>query len=913
MTRATTSPPAGPSTTAERSVRIVLPVEGMTCASCANRVTRSLSRLEGVGEVTVNFATHRAAVAYDPERVSTTELSAAVERVGYHVPEVPDDAGEHARRAARLTRDLTTALVLTVPLLAISMVPALMFTGWQWLALALATPVVFVAGREFHRNAAVNLVHGAVTMDTLVSLGTIVTWGWSVVALVWLGAGEHVGMRLAVSGLPEVYFETAAAIITAILVGRAFEHRAKGRSSAAIARLLELGARTAELEDGATIDVAELIVGMRVRVRPGERIPTDGIVRAGSSAIDASMLTGEPVPVDVEVGDRVVGGTVNGTGTLIVETTAVGSETLLARIVDLVAQAQGGRAPVQALVDRVAAVFVPVVLVIAAAALVGWSLAGAPLADAMTRAVAVLVIACPCALGLATPTAIMVGTGRGAALGIIIKGADVLESTRRVDTVLLDKTGTLTEGRMALASVTGEAGPGFLAAVALAEGASEHPVARAIATGLAERGTPGAGELLRFAALPGLGVEATVGPRAIELLVGRASLVVSRGGTLPDGLAAALAAEEDRGRTAVVAAELVDGVPVARAVLAVADVVRPSAAEAVRALEALGLTTLLVTGDNARTARAVADAVGIERVHAEVLPEDKERVVAELQAQGRTVAMLGDGINDAPALARADLGIAMGTGTDVAIEAGEVTLVSGDPRAAADAVLLSRRTLATIRGNLAWAFGYNVLAIPLAVAGLLNPIVAAAAMGFSSVFVVTNSLRLRDFRGLRAAAPSPRQRRERAVRRLVTAVALTAVVVTGVTFQRSLLPGRPIDLALTEQGIVPAEVAVAPGEKVTFVLTTDRATTFHVVDVTELAVLRAASTPMAMDHGGGASTVVPVGATVRLTWRAPDDAADLARLRLHDDARDATALLVPGAGVDAGRGASPGSAPARTP
>jgi P-type Cu+ transporter len=895
---------AGALTVAAGSVRIVLPVEGMTCASCSTRVGRALSRLDGVDDAVVNFATHRAAVTYDPTRLTPADLGAAVERIGYRVPEVPDDAAEHERRRLRLERDLATAVVMTVPLLAISMVPAFMFPGWQWVALVLAAPVVLWAGREFHRNAFVNLVHGSVTMDTLVSLGTLVTMAWSIVALVFLGAADHTaGMRLDVTGLPEVYFETAAAIVTAILLGRMFEHRAKGRSSAAIARLLELGARTALLEDGTQVDVASLAVGARIRVRPGERIPTDAVVLTGTSTVDASMLTGEPVPVDVEPGDRVVGGTVNGNGALLIEATAVGSATLLARIVELVAQAQGGRAPVQRLVDRIAVVFVPVVLVIAAATLVGWMVAGAPASDAVTRAAAVLVIACPCALGLATPTAIMVGTGRGAALGVIIKGADVLEAARGIGTVVLDKTGTLTEGRMSLAEVVVDpdapdpaASEALLAAVEAAEGASEHPVARAIAAGLATRAgarRPVA-EVRTARALPGMGIDAvvTVDGADVAVLVGRRALFEERGWSVPPALEAALETQEALGRTAVLAGQG----DAAGAVLAVSDVVRSGAAEAVSALVHLGLDTVLLTGDNPRTARAVADAVGIDRVIAGVLPDGKARVIAELQAAGHVVAMVGDGINDAPALAQADLGIAMGAGSDVAIEAGEVTLISSDPRAIVDAIALSRRTLSTIGGNLVWAFGYNVLAIPLAVAGYLSPIIAAAAMGFSSVFVVTNSLRLRDFRGLRGAAPTPRARVERAAVRLALAAAIVAVVATGVVFQRSLLPGRIVAVGLSPTAIVPAEITVVPGEKVTFELTTTVDTVLHIVDVAELAMQTALPEDagvMVMDHDRRGETLVPAGARVRLTWRVPDDAGDVLRLRLHDRRYGTLAALVP--------------------
>ena len=897
------------------TVRIVLPVEGMTCASCSARVGRALSKVEGVSSANVNFATHRAAVSYDPTLVDPAVLRAAVERVGYSVPDVPDDAAMHERRRVRLTRQLILATLLTVPTLAISMVPALMFDGWQWVALALTTPVVLVSGWEFHRNAAVNLVNRAVTMDTLVSIGTLTAYLWSVWALVMLDAANlHGGMRLNVTGLPDVYLETAAAIVTLILLGRWFEHRAKGRSSQAIAKLLTLGARTATLVDGREVEVAALVVGDRVQVRPGERIPVDAVIVEGRSSLDTSMLTGEPLPVEVGVGDTVVGGTLNTTGRLVIETTAIGSETVLAQIVDLVAQAQGGRAPVQALVDRVTAVFVPVVLVIAAATFILGTMQLGSSAEALTRAVAVLVIACPCALGLATPTAVMVGVGRGASLGVIIKGVHVLETTRRVDTIVLDKTGTLTEGRMTLAAVHESAVDGTaaapavgrsaaIAAIAAAEAASEHPIARALARDLLRRVTDAPQVTTEeFEALPGLGVAALVrvGGVALDVVVGRASLVVERGFTLDDELEDARAREEALGRTVVVAgvrpavdASRGDATAVF-AVLALADRVKTTSREAVEAFHALGLRTVLLTGDQERTARAVADELGIDEVIAGVLPDGKDEVIRDLQAQGRTVAMVGDGINDAPALARADLGIAMGTGTDVAIEAGEVTLMSGDPRAAADAIALSRRTLSTIRSNLVWAFGYNVMAIPLAAVGLLNPMVAAAAMGFSSVFVVTNSLRLRDFRGARGRAPSSRERAERLAVRRGGAAGIVAVVMVGASFQRSLLPGRVIPLELTAQGIVPAVLDIAPGEKVTFELRTSETTSLHVVDVSELAMMRLDAGGMMVDHGrASVGTIVPAGVTVRMTWTAPDEEGGLARLRLHDATRDTIAELTP--------------------
>ena len=899
------------------SVRLILPVEGMTCASCSARVGRALTKLDGVEAANVNFATHRAAVTYDPALVDPAALKAAVERVGYAVPEVPDDKAMHERRRVRLQRQLAVAVVLTVPVLLISMVPAFMFDGWQRVALLLTTPVVLGAGWEFHRNAAINLVHRQVTMDTLVSIGTLTAYLWSVWALVVLDAAElHGGMRLSVTGLPDVYLETAAAIVTLILLGRWFEHRAKGRSSQAIAKLLELGPRIATLVDGREMPVAELVAGDRILVRPGERIAVDALVIEGRSAIDTSMLTGEPLPVDVAPGDTVVSGTLNGSGRLVVEATAVGSATVLAQIVDLVAQAQGGRAPVEALVDRVTSVFVPVVLLIAAGTLLVGLLQDASLSDPLTRAVAVLVIACPCALGLATPTAVMVGVGRGASLGVVIKGVHVLETTRRVDTIVLDKTGTLTEGRMvvvadrigdavgdAAGAVAGGAPPAAarrsaaIAAVIAAEAASEHPIARAIARDLAQRrdGLPSA-TLADFEALPGLGIRATVevDGMLLEVVVGRPSLLVEHGHTLDAALEGERDTHEAQGRTVIAAAVGPAGAAV-MLVVALSDAIKPTSREAVAAFHALGLRTVLLTGDQERTAQAVATELGIERVVAGVLPDGKDAVIQQLQAEGRTVAMVGDGINDAPALARADLGIAMGTGTDVAIEAGDVTLMSGDPRAAADAIALSRRTLSTIRSNLVWAFGYNTLAIPLAAVGLLNPMVAAAAMGFSSVFVVTNSLRLRDFRGARAIAATPRQKVERTTIRLAMAAGLVAIVLVGAMFQQSLLPGRTIDMALTADGIVPASVELVPGEKVTFVLAADVRTSFHLVDVVDLAMMRAdAVGGVAMDHGRDTvGTVVPAGTTVRLTWTVPDDRDAVRRLLIHDEARDTVAELAP--------------------
>ena len=697
-----------------------LPIEGMTCAACAARIGRGLSGLDGVEEANVNYATARAVVSYDPDAVDTAAFSTTIQKLGYAVA-ADGDASEE--QLAELGRRLVAAVVLSVPTVAISMVSALQFGGWEWVVAALATPVVWWVGWPFHRTALRNLRHGSTTMDTLVSMGTGAAWAWSAVAL------------LAVDG--HVYFETAAVIVTLILLGRWFEARAKRRSGDAIRALAGLGASTARLEDGATIDVDDLRVGMRLVVRPGEKVPVDGLVVDGASSVDASMITGEPVPVVVGVGDEVIGATINGNGSLTVEAVRVGGDTKLAQIMRLVNEAQASTAPVQRLADRVSAVFVPTALGIAGVTLIGWLVAGRPASEAFTAAVAVLIIACPCALGLATPTAIMVGTGRGASLGVIIKGGEVLEATRQVNHLVVDKTGTVTEGRMELVSVTAALGTDrseVLRRAASVESRSEHPVGEAIVAA-----APDIQPVSGFQNLPGLGVRATVA--GVEVVVGRIQLFDE----VHEGLLAAMAEAEDTGGTAVLAGW--DGT--ARGVLVVADRIRPTSAEAVAAFRDLGLDVTLLTGDNARTAQAVASAVGIDRVVAEVMPEDKDAEIQRLQAEGQVVAMVGDGINDAPALARSDLGIAVGTGTDVAIETSDLTIVSGDLRAVADAIALSRQTLATIKGNLFWAFAYNTAAIPLAALGILNPMIAAGAMGFSSVFVVTNSLRLRRFDGYR--------------------------------------------------------------------------------------------------------------------------------------------------------------------
>jgi Cu+-exporting ATPase len=734
------------------TVRTDLPIEGMTCTACAARIGKGLGQIDGVDEASVNFANHRATVVYDSEAVTVGDLRATVTSLGYASPE-PDDQAEAERAWQRtLARRLVLAAVLTVPALLLSMIPALQFSRWPWLAFVLITPVVFVSGAGFHRAAVLNLRHGTATMDTLVSLGTLAAWGWSTVALVFLGAGEVGGGSMAAGStdLPNVYFETAGVIVTLILLGKWFEARATRRSGDALRALAELGAKTATLDDGREIPLDALEVGMRFVVRPGAKVATDGTVVDGHSAVDMSMLTGEPVPVEVGPGDMVIGATVNTNGHLVVQATKVGADTALAQIVRLVELAQGSRAPVQRLVDRVAAVFVPAVLVIALLTLLGWLVTGHPASDAFTAAVAVLIIACPCALGLATPTAIMVGTGRGAQLGVIIKGGEVLERAEQVDVAVVDKTGTLTEARMELADVAPSPGVDrteALARAAALESRSEHPIAAAIVRAVIDVDLP---EVTDFVNRPGLGVRGLID--GVETRVGRRSLF----DVVPAEIEDATSAAEARGHTAV----LVgwggdDGAVPARAVLEVADRVRPTSAAAVADLHRMGLEVVVVTGDNRRTAEAVAAEVEADRVVSEVLPEDKVAEVRRLQAEGHRVAMIGDGVNDAPALAAADLGIAMGTGTDVAIEASDLTVVSGDLRAAADAIALARRTFSTIKGNLFWAFAYNVAAIPLAALGVLNPMIAAGAMGFSSVFVVSNSLRLRRFQGVRGAPNAP--------------------------------------------------------------------------------------------------------------------------------------------------------------
>jgi Cu+-exporting ATPase len=708
-----------------------LAITGMTCASCANRIERKLNKLEGVS-ASVNYATEQASVDFDPAQASADDLVGAVEAAGYQA--APPAGASEAETAdtpadptAALRQRLLVSVVLTVPVLVLSMVPPLQFDNWQWLCLTLAAPVVVWGALPFHRAAWANLRHGAATMDTLISVGVLAAFGWSLYALFFGDAGMT-GMTMSFQLVPErgasdeLYLEVASAVTVFLLTGRYFEARAKRRAGAALTALLELGAKDVALLDAdgdeRRVPVEELKVGDRFVVRPGEKVATDGVVESGRSAVDESLLTGEPVPVEKEPGDSVAGASVNAGGRIVVRATRVGADTALAQIARLVTEAQTGKAPVQRLADRVAGVFVPVVIMLAAATLGFWLGTGESTEFAFTAAVAVLIIACPCALGLATPTALLVGTGRGAQLGVLIKGPEILESTRRVDTIVLDKTGTVTTGRMTVVDVIADDPDEVLRMAGAVESASEHPIGAAIAAAAQERFglLPAVHD---FAATAGVGVAGTV--------LGH-TVTIGRG----------------EGATVMVT---IDGQ--ARGCIALADPVKPSSAAAIAELRGLGLRPILLTGDSETTARAVAEQVGIDEVIAEVLPAEKAGVIARLQGEGRVVAMVGDGVNDAPALAQADLGLAIGTGTDVAIEASDLTLVSGDLRSAADAIRLSRATLRTIQQNLGWAFGYNVLALPLAAAGLLNPLIAGLAMALSSVSVVANALRLRRFRAAR--------------------------------------------------------------------------------------------------------------------------------------------------------------------
>lgn len=746
--------------TGEKLTDIELEIGGMTCASCANRVERKLNKLEGV-TASVNYATEKATVTvangYDPQL-----LVAEVEKTGYTaaLPKEPTQQGEdegetHDPELVSLRQRLIGSVVLTVPVIAMAMVPALQFTYWQWASLALAAPVIVWAAWPFHKAAWVNLKHGAATMDTLISMGTIAALLWSVYALFFGTAGTP-GMTHAFEltiapsdGAANIYLEVGAGVTMFILAGRYFEKRSKRQAGAALRALLELGAKdVAVVRDGkeVLIDTADLRVGDEFIVRPGEKVATDGVVISGSSAVDESMLTGESVPVEVVAGDPVTGATVNAGGRLVVRATRIGSDTQLAQMAKLVEDAQTGKAEVQRLADRISGIFVPIVIVVAVATLGAWLGAGFPVSAAFTAAVAVLVIACPCALGLATPTALLVGTGRGAQLGILIKGPEVLESTRKVDTVVLDKTGTVTSGKMTLVDVVTEPGVDRAEMLGLAgalEHASEHPIAQAIAAGALHE-TGELAEVADFTNVVGKGVQGVVAGRSV--IVGRETLLADWAQHLSPRVLEAKQAAEAEGKTVVAVGY--DGE--ARGVLIVADTVKLTSAEAISELRRLGLTPVLLTGDNSAVAQHIARQVGIDEVIAEVLPEEKVAVVERLQREGKVVAMVGDGVNDAPALAQADLGLAMGTGTDVAIEASDITLVRGDLLSAVDAIRLSRKTLGTIKTNLFWAFAYNTAAIPVAALGMLNPMLAGAAMAFSSVFVVGNSLRLRAFKSISA-------------------------------------------------------------------------------------------------------------------------------------------------------------------
>ncbi|MEV7526912.1 heavy metal translocating P-type ATPase [Agrococcus sediminis] len=744
-----------------------LEIGGMTCSSCAMRIERKLNKLEGI-EASVNYATEKARVTA-PEGFDPSLLIAEVEKTGYTATlpkpkaaeaQPGDDEEPVDHELVALRQRLIGSIVLSVPVILMAMIPALQFTYWQWLSLALAAPVVVWAAWPFHRAAWMNLRHGAATMDTLVSVGTGAAFLWSLFALFFGTAGvpgmtHPFELSIAPSdGAANIYLEVAAGVTMFLLAGRYFEKRSKRQAGAALRALLELGAKDVAVMRGGTevrIAIEELAVGDEFVVRPGEKIATDGVIVAGSSAIDASMLTGESVPVEAGPGDAVTGGTVNASGRLVVRASRVGADTQLAQMARLVEDAQSGKAEVQRLADRVSAIFVPIAIAIAVVTLGAWLGAGFPMASAFTAAVAVLIIACPCALGLATPTALLVGTGRGAQMGILIKGPEVLESTRKVDTIVLDKTGTVTSGRMTLVDAVPTPGTDRRQLLRLAgaiEDASEHPIAQAIAKGATEQLDELLPPVEDFRSVEGKGVTGVVEGHAV--LVGRQSLLEDWSVATDAELQRRKTAAEEAGETAVLVAW--DGE--IRGLLVVADTVKPTSAEAVLQLRELGLTPILLTGDNETVAKRIAAEVGIDEVIAEVLPGDKADVVSRLQSEGKVVAMVGDGVNDAAALAQADLGLAMGTGTDAAIQASDLTLVRGDLRSAADAIRLARRTLGTIKGNLFWAFGYNVIAIPLAALGLLNPMIAGAAMAFSSVFVVGNSLRLRSFRSRAEERPA---------------------------------------------------------------------------------------------------------------------------------------------------------------
>lgn len=739
------------STPTQHATEVDLDIGGMTCASCAARVEKKLNKLPGV-VATVNYATERAHVAL-PEGVTVADAIATVEATGYTASEPVKQAeaeGEHVEdtEVAELRNRVTISAVLTIPVVLMAMIPPLQFDYWQWLSLTLAAPVVVWGALPFHRAAWINLKHGAATMDTLVSMGVGAAFVWSLYALFFGGAGEP-GMRMAFHLLPthsggttEIYLEVAAAVTTFILLGRYFEARAKQRSSQALTALMSMGAKDVTvIRDGQEqrIPIEQLAVGDEFVVRPGEKVATDGEVIDGKSAVDMSLLTGEPVPVEVGPGDDVVGAGINTNGRLVVRATRVGGDTHLAQIAALVEQAQTQKAPVQRLADRISAVFVPIVIVIAFATVIGWIVAGAGVTFAFTAAVAVLIIACPCALGLATPTALLVGTGRGAQMGIVIRGPQILEATRRIEAIALDKTGTLTEGRMTVVDVLpadDRNSDDVLALVAAVEVPSEHPIGQAIAAAV-----DSVAPVESFSSAQGRGVQGVVDGHAI--VAGRPAWLTDEWSiTIPSVATTWIQRHQELGQTVIAAACNGDFL----GVITVADAIKPTSKQAIEELKELGLDPVLVTGDNTAAAHAVARQLGIDNIRADVLPEDKIAIIKELQSGGQRVAMVGDGVNDAAALAQADLGMAMGSGTDVAIEASDITLMRSDPRSIVDAIRLSRKTLATIKGNLFWAFAYNVAAIPLAVAGLLNPMIAGAAMAFSSVFVVTNSLRLRRFR-----------------------------------------------------------------------------------------------------------------------------------------------------------------------